>query len=46
MVLFLLFLSNAVTGFPAAEDVLAVAGAPADPGAPILAGGYTYWIVE
>ncbi len=31
---------------PAADGVLAVASTPADPGVPILAGGFTYWIVE
>jgi hypothetical protein len=36
----------AVTGFPAFEGVLAVASVPADPGIPILAGGFTYWILE
>ncbi len=36
----------AVTGFPAVEGVLAVGSVPADPGVPILAGGFTYWIVE
>ncbi len=36
----------AVTGFPAVEGVLAVANVPADPGVPILAVGFTYWIVE
>ncbi len=36
----------AVTGFPAVEGVLAVASVPADPGVPILAVGFTYWIVE
>ncbi len=36
----------AVTGFPAVDGVLDVASAPADPGVPILAGGFTYWIVE
>ncbi len=30
-------------GFPAVYGVLAVACIPADPGAPILAGGFTYW---
>jgi hypothetical protein len=36
----------AVTGFLAVEGVLAVASVPADPGVPILAGGFTYWILE
>jgi hypothetical protein len=36
----------AVTGFPAVGSVLAVASVLADPGIPILAGGFTYWIVE
>ncbi len=36
----------AVTGFPAVEGVLAVATVPADPVVPILAGGFTYWILE
>ena len=36
----------AVIGFPAVEGVLAVASVPADPGVPILAGGFTYWILE
>jgi hypothetical protein len=36
----------AVTGFPAIDGVLAVDSIPADPGVPILAGGFTYWIVE
>ncbi len=36
----------AVTGFPAVEGVLAVAIVPADPAVPILAGGFTYWILE
>ena len=31
---------------PAVEGVLAVASVPADPGVPILAGGFTYWILE
>jgi hypothetical protein len=35
-----------VTGFPAVDGVLAVASALADPGVPILAGGFTSWIVE
>jgi hypothetical protein len=30
----------AVTGFPAVDGVLAVAVFPADPGVPILAGGF------
>ncbi len=33
----------AVIGFPAVDGVLAVANIPADPGIPILAGGFTYW---
>ncbi len=36
----------AVIGFPAVEGVLAVSSVPADPGVHILAGGFTYWIVE
>jgi hypothetical protein len=36
----------AVTGFPAVEGLLAVASVSADPGVPILAGGFTYWILE
>jgi hypothetical protein len=36
----------AVTGFPAVDGILAVASVPFDPGVPILAGGFTYWIVE
>jgi hypothetical protein len=36
----------AITGFPAVDGVLAVASVPADPVVPILAGGFTYWIVE
>ncbi len=36
----------AVTGFLAVEGVLAVASVPANPGVHILAGGFTYWIVE
>jgi hypothetical protein len=35
-----------VAGFPAVEDVLAVASVLADPGVHILAGGFTYWIVD
>ncbi len=35
-----------VNGFSAVEGILAVANFPANPGVPILAGGYTYWIVE
>jgi hypothetical protein len=31
----------AVIGFPAVDDVLAVASIPAHPGVPILAGGFT-----
>ncbi len=31
---------------PASDGVLAVATVPADPGVPILANGFTYWIVE
>ncbi len=34
----------AFTGFPAVEDVLAVANVPAD--VPFLAGGFAYWILE
>ncbi len=36
----------AVTGFPAVEGVLVVASVPVDPGVNILAGGFTYLIVE
>jgi hypothetical protein len=36
----------AVTGFLAVDGVLAVASIHADPGVPIVAGGFTYWIVE
>ncbi len=36
----------AVTGFSAVDSVLAVASVSADPGVPILAGGFTNWIVE
>ena len=36
----------AVTGFPAVDSVLAVASVSVDPGVPILAGGFTNWIVE
>ncbi len=36
----------AVTGFPAVEGVLAVASVPDDPGVPILAGCFTYGILE
>jgi hypothetical protein len=36
----------AVSGFPAVEDVFAVASIPAGPGVSILAGCFTYWIVE
>jgi hypothetical protein len=36
----------AVTVFPAVDGVLVVASVPANPGVPILAGGFTYWIVE
>ncbi len=32
----------AVTGFPVVEGVLAIASVPADPGVPILAGGFSY----
>ncbi len=32
--------------FPAVVGPLAVASVPADPGVHILAGGFTYWIVE
>jgi hypothetical protein len=35
-----------ITGFRAVDSVLAVASVPADPGVPILAGCFTYWIVE
>jgi hypothetical protein len=35
-----------VTGFHAAEGVLAVVSVPADPGVPILAGGFTSWILD
>jgi hypothetical protein len=38
--------SPAVSGFPAVEGVLALASIPAGPGVSILAGGFTYWIVE
>ncbi len=38
--------SPAVTGFSAVEGVLANASVPADPGIHILAGGFTYWIVD
>ncbi len=34
-----------VTVFPAVDGVLAVASVPAYPVVPILAGGFTYWIV-
>ncbi len=34
----------AISSFPAVEGILAVASVPADPGIPILAGGFTYWI--
>ncbi len=37
---------RAVTGFPAVEGVLAVARVPPNPDVSILAGGFTYWIVE
>jgi hypothetical protein len=36
----------AVAGFSADDGVLAVVSVPADPGAPILAGGFTYWTVQ
>jgi hypothetical protein len=39
-------LEHAVAGGPAVECVLAVASVPADPVVDILAGGFTYWIVE
>jgi hypothetical protein len=42
----MLLLGPAVTGFPAFEGVLAVVSVPADPGVPILAGVFTYWILE
>ena len=32
--------------FPAIEGVIAVASVHADSDVPILAGGFTYWIVE
>ncbi len=35
-----------VTGFPTVKGVLAVASVPAYPGVHMLAGGFTYWIVE
>jgi hypothetical protein len=35
----------AVIAFSAVDGVLAVASIPADPGVPILAGGFTYWTV-
>jgi hypothetical protein len=38
--------SPAVTGFAAVEGILVVASVLADPGVPILAGGFTYWILE
>jgi hypothetical protein len=37
---------RAVTGFTSIDGVLAVASVSADPGVPILAGGFTYWIVK
>jgi hypothetical protein len=37
---------SAVIGFSAVEGVLAVASVPANPGVHILAGSFTYWIVE
>jgi hypothetical protein len=37
---------SAVFGFPAVDGVLAVASIPADPGIPILTGGFTYWTVH
>jgi hypothetical protein len=56
VLVFLLFLSNmlllavllllAFLKNPAVEGVLAVASVPADPGVHILAGGFTYSIVE
>ncbi len=36
----------AVTDFPAVDSVLALTSVPADPGVPILASCFTYWIVE
>ena len=36
----------AVNGFPAVDSILAVASVFANSGVPILAGGFTYWIVE
>jgi hypothetical protein len=33
-------------GFPAVDSILAVASVFANSGVPILAGGFTYWIVE
>ncbi len=36
----------AVFGFPAIDGVLSVASIPADPGIPILVGGFTYWTVR
>ncbi len=36
----------AVTGFPAVKGILAVDSVPSDPGVHILAGGFTYWIVD
>ncbi len=33
-------------GFLDVEGVLTVASVPADPGVPILTGGFTYWILE
>jgi|688.fasta_scaffold790565_1 hypothetical protein len=43
-----IFLSGglAVTALPAFEGVLAVASVPSHPSVHILAGGFTYWIVE
>jgi hypothetical protein len=35
-----------VTGFSDADGILVVASVPADPGIPILAGGFTYWTVQ
>jgi hypothetical protein len=36
----------AVTDFLAVDSILAVTSVPNDPGVPILAGGFTYWILE
>ncbi len=38
--------SPAVTGFPAVDGVLVSASAPAVPGIPILADGFTFWTVK